>query len=115
MNNFSDFPTETINNVFIININFTRATLKEAELFNKMLNNAMKEGKNQIIIDMHQVEFIDSTFLGVLVVNLKKSILTSGRIMLVGLSPSVNTVVLHANLSRTFEIFSSREDALKHI
>jgi len=64
---------------------------------------------------MDQVEFIESTFLGVLVVNLKKSMLAKGRIMLVGLKSTVYTIVQHTHLNKTFEIFISRKDALKNI
>ena len=64
---------------------------------------------------MDEVEFIDSTFLGSLVVNLKKIIQVNGKLRLVNLSMPVSTIIKHTGLNKTFEIFNSREEALNNI
>jgi anti-anti-sigma regulatory factor len=40
----------------------------------KLLSNAINSGYKKILIEMMEVDYIDSTFLGLLVVYLKKSI-----------------------------------------
>lgn len=109
----SDFTTEIIDNFFIVSVNLTRATFKEVNQFNKILSNAIRSGYDSILIEMCEVEYIDSTFLGALVVNLKKLMKTKSRFSLVGLKPSVYTIVQNTHLNRTFNIFTSRDEALK--
>jgi anti-sigma B factor antagonist len=115
MGNVSDFTTEVIDNVFIVTINFHKATMENAGILDKLLSNEIDKGRNKLIIELHQVEFVDSTFLGALVINLKKLVAVNGKLILVGLKPSVCSVILQTNLSRTFEIFSSTKEALKNI
>ncbi len=115
MDKYSDFIVEIKDDIAIIIINFFRATLKEAEQFGKILTDIIKKGFKKIIIDMHEVDFIDSTFLGVLVINLKEIKQIGGRLILVNLNPSVSTVVHFTNLSKIFEIFPSLSDALNNL
>lgn len=115
MKNISGFTTEIINDVFIVTINFNRATFKNAEIMDKLLSNEIATGRSKLLIEMHNVEFVDSTFIGALVINLKKLVLLNGKLILVGLKPSVCSIILQTNLKRTFEIFTSREEALKNI
>lgn len=110
-----DFITEIIDDIFIVCVKLTRATLKEVNEFNKLLSSAIHNGYKKILVEMHEVEFIDSTFLGVLVVNLKKVTKTEGNLCLIGLRQSVFTIVRHTNLNKTFNIFPSREEALKSV
>ena len=62
MNVSSDFIIELRQDKTIITVNFFRATLKEAGEFNIILDNMINQGFKKIIIDLQQVDFIDSTF-----------------------------------------------------
>lgn len=115
MKNFSDYNVEISNDVFIVTVELSRATRKEANELNDILSDAILKGWNKIIIEVDEVEFIDSTFLGVLVVNLKKVLASNGKFRLTGFQPSVHTVIEQTRLHRTFEIYESREEALKNI
>ena len=67
-----DFIKEKYDDVLVEVVNLTRATLKEAEEFKLTLTQDIEEGVRKIVVDLSQCEFIDSTFLGALVVSLKK-------------------------------------------
>lgn len=108
---YSDFTTVIENNVFIVSTCLTRATLKEARELNGILSNAICNGYKKIIIEMSEIKFVDSTFLGVLVINLKK-LMPEGKLGLVGLQPNIHTVVENTHLHKTFNIFYSRKEAL---
>ena len=113
MDNFQNFVTETINDIFILTIKLKRATIEEASELNKVLSNAIEDGWTKLLIEMDDVEYIDSTFLGALVINLKKVIEIKGKFGLIGFKASLHTFIQQMSLDRTFEIYESREEALK--
>ncbi|MFZ0456727.1 MAG: STAS domain-containing protein [Ignavibacteriaceae bacterium] len=113
--NTQDIITETVNDVFIVIINLKRATLEEAGIINKILLMAIGNGWKKLLIEMYDVEYIDSTFIGTLVLNLKKIKELNGKFGLVGLQSSLNNMIQQINLDKTFEIFKSRTDAIKNI
>ncbi|MFZ0453186.1 MAG: STAS domain-containing protein [Ignavibacteriaceae bacterium] len=115
MNKFSDIIVEVKKDIAIVTVNLIRATFKEAGEFNNTLKDIISRGFKKVIVDMHEVEFIDSTFLGSLVVNLKKIKNIDGKLILANLSKSVYSVVEYASLNKTFIIFQSIEDALTYI
>ncbi len=115
MNDNPDFVTETVNDHFIVTINLKRATIEEAGGLNKILSDAIINGWSKLLIEMHDVEYIDSTFLGALVINLKKIMELNGKFGLIGFKASLHTFIQQMSLDRTFEIYSSRAEAIKNI
>ena len=115
MNSIQDFTTETINDVFVVIINLKRATLEEAGRLSKILSMAINNGWKKLLIEMCDVEYIDSTFVGALVMNLKKMRESNGKLILVGLNTSLTALIQQINLDKTFQIFESRADAIKNI
>jgi len=78
------------------------ANIIKTRLFEDILLNNKK-----IIVDISKCDFIDSTFLGVLVASLKRTIEIGGDIKIVIASSSL------AGILRVFEIYTSVEDALE--
>ena len=107
-----EITKEKYNNVLVEVVNLERATLKEAEKFKQVLIEDMKEGHKNLVVDLNSCEFIDSTFLGALVVSLKKATSLGGDLKLVGFKPAVNSMFELTRLHRVFEAFTTREDAI---
>ena len=108
-----DFTKEKHGDVVVEVVNLTRATLKEAEEFKQTLVQDIEMGARKIIVDLTECEFIDSTFLGALVVSLKKITNLSGDLRLVGFQPAVYSMFELTRMYRVFEAFKTKEDALK--
>ena len=87
-----EFFREEIEDVIVITVNLKRATLAEAEEFKQVLINDIQRGFKKIVVDLASCEFIDSTFLGSLVVSLKKLTGLGGDLRLVGFQPSVHSM-----------------------
>ncbi len=104
---------EIIDDIVVEIVNLDRATLGEAEEFKQKLNSRISGGYCKIIIDLSSVEFIDSTFLGVIVGGLKKAVKMGGDLKLVGFKPSVRSMFELTRLFRVFESYSELQDALK--
>ncbi len=108
-----EFTKEKYDNVLVEVVNLERATLKEAEQFKKVLTEDIEEGHKNLVVDLNSCEFIDSTFLGALVVSLKKATALGGDLKLVGFQPAVHSMFELTRLHRVFEAFRTREDAIE--
>jgi anti-anti-sigma factor len=108
-----DFIKEKYNDVLVEVVNLTRATLKEAEEFKLTLLQDIEEGVKKIVVDISQCEFIDSTFLGALVVSLKKITSLGGDLRLVGFQPSVHSMFELTRMYRVFESYKTKEEAVQ--
>ena len=75
-----DFETLLVNDLAIEIVNLSRATYKEAGHLKKNLDELIKSNQKKIIVDISQCEFIDSTFLGALVLALKSSAKIGGDV-----------------------------------
>ena len=107
-----DFEQKIEKDVVVEVVNLTRATLKEANEFKKILQVDIEKKFRKLVVDISQCEFLDSTFLGALVMG-KKSINKIGGDLKIVEPPSVfkalreKTGTLHI-----FESYKSVEDAI---
>lgn len=104
---------EVIDDIIVEIINLERATLSEAEELKFNVNEKITAGYKKVIIDLTAVEFIDSTFLGVIVNTLKKVAKMGGDLKLVGFKPSVRSMFELTRLFRVFESYGELQDAIK--
>lgn len=96
----------------IITVELVRATIKEAEEFKAILTQEIESGPRDIIVDLCYCEFIDSTFLGALVVSLKRLLTVKGTLKLCNLKPSVQSMFELTRMYKVFEIYDSLDQAL---
>ena len=80
--------------------------------FSRLLDAAIGEGKDQIVLDLSGVEFIDSTGLSVLLNGLRRVTRAGGRMALVCANPTVLRLFVITRLDSTFRIVPTREEAL---
>ena len=62
-----DFEQKVIGDVVIEIVHLTRATWKEASQFKLILQTDIEKKFKMLVVDISRVEFMDSTFLGTLV------------------------------------------------
>jgi anti-sigma B factor antagonist len=80
--------------------------------FSRRLNEAIARGKTSVVLDLSAVEFIDSTGLSVLLNGLRRVTRAQGRLALVCANPTVLRLFEITKLDTTFDIRTSREDAI---
>ncbi len=71
-----------------------------------------EEDKNNILIDLNDVRFVDSSGLGALVSGFKNASSRNGVLKLCGLQPQVKSMFELTRLHRVFEIYSDAQEAL---
>ena len=108
-----DYLQETYEDVLVQVVDLTRATLKEADEFKYSLTKSIEQGYHKIVVDLSLCEFIDSSFLGALVVSLKKVTAMGGDLRLVGFHPAVQSMMELTRMNKIFESFPTVEAAIK--
>jgi len=108
-----DFEQLHINDTVVQVVNLSRATYKEASQLKKNLDELIKSKQKKIIVDISQCEFIDSTFLGVLVLSLKASAKIGGDIRLVKPDEVVKALMEKAGTLNVFNLYDTLDEAIK--
>ena len=98
--------------ILIVKIEEKRATLEFSETLKNNLLKRIEKGNNNVIIDLSEAEFIDSSFLGTIVAGLKRATTKSGDLKIVDLKEPVREMFELTRLYRIFDIFDTIEDAL---
>jgi anti-sigma B factor antagonist len=80
--------------------------------FSRLLNDAIGRGKTAVVLDLSDVEFIDSTGLSVLLNGLRRVTRAHGRMALIVTNPTVLRLFQITRLDSTFDIAGSRAGAL---
>lgn len=107
-----DFSKQIIWNITIHKINISRATFKEASTFKEILLNDINSDNLKIIIDLSLCDHIDSSFLGTLVLALKKINRLGGEIKFVIPNPAATTLLKSTGLIDVFNLYQSRDEAI---
>jgi len=81
------------------------------ELKQELLN-AIAGGAKEVIVDLSETTFIDSTTLGVLVGGVKRLRPNGGRLSVVCSDPNITKIFEITGLDRVFPIYPTRAEAL---
>ena len=96
----------------ISSIHMQKTTFQEAIEFKSLIDDEIDKGFYNIIISLNECEFIDSTFVGVLVVIWKKVRAKGGTLKLVKLGRFNHSVLHLTGAIEIFEKYDSIEEAL---
>jgi len=81
--------------------------------FVDMINSIFDEGNTQVIVDMKNVSYIDSSGLWALFEGHKKAAQKNGKMVLLNPNKDVKRVLDITKMSSKIQIFENQEDALK--
>lgn len=90
-----------------------RLDAQAAPILKELWRTCEEQGHYNVLLDLHQVEFIDSIGISTLVSGLKQLRARGGDLRLIGLQPSARAIFELMMLDRVFEIFETPEEALK--
>ena len=83
--------------------------------FSRLLADAIGRGRVHLVLDLHKVDFIDSTGLSVLLNALRRITRSGGQLMLVCSNPTVLRLFEITRLDTTFDIRPTRKEALSRM
>lgn len=108
-----NFQTEKKAKATIIYIREERLDAHNSGELKAELARQFDEGTKDILVDLKDVRFIDSSGLGALVSGFKNAISHQGNLKLATLQPQVKSMFELTRLHRVFEIFGSVDEALE--
>ena len=107
------FEKEIHGDIVIEKMNISRATFREAEEFWKFIQTDIMSGWNKFIINMGPCEYIDSTFIGIMVNTFKLIDKSGGELKLADVHSEARAVLDITRISEMFKIYSDTDSALK--
>jgi anti-anti-sigma factor len=96
----------------IVSIHLKKATILEALDFKSEIDEEIQKGQHNVIVNISECEFLDSTFIGVLVVTWKKLKAKGGKLKLVKPGYFTKSVFHLTGTIEIFETYESVEEAL---
>lgn len=109
-----NFEIQSENGVEIISPLVRRLDASVAVVFKQEILSMIEQGKNYLLLDFSQVDFIDSSCLGALV-SMLKTLNNRGDLALCSLNSNIQNMFKLTRMDRIFTISSDRESALKLI
>lgn len=107
-----DFMREVVEDIVIEKVNLPRATYKEAQIFKDKILYDVLTNNLKLIIDLSSCEYIDSTFLGSLVIGLKKMAERGGEIKYVIPKPEAIYLLKLTGLFSVLNLYRTSTDAV---
>lgn len=109
---YDDIERTFLGDVLVEKIKFPRATFKESKLFKEKLEFDILRNSLKIVIDLSECSYIDSTFLGTIVIVLKKMEERGGEIKFVTPQPSAMHLFRITGLYGILNFYNSIDEAV---
>jgi len=108
-----NFCQEHKRDILINRVNLLRATVNEADELRNLLDEQIVFGSSKIVVDLSQCTHLDSTFIGVLVVTLKKLLAKGGELKIVEPLDPAKELYYLTGISKVFNNYETAEEAIK--
>ena len=110
-----DIKTEQLSSeAYVISLG-GEVDLYTAPEFKQQLLEVIEQGGKDVVVDLTNTTFIDSTTLGVLVGGVKRLRTNDGRLSLVCSDRNITKIFEITGLDKVFEIYATREDAISSL
>ncbi len=111
----SAFDKEIIDDIVVLTVNLGRATINEAQEFKKVMDDEIKQNVHKIVVDLSPCEFIDSTFIGVLVLTLKELSRYGGELRLIKPVSIAHSILESTNTFNIFNVHPTKSEAVENL
>lgn len=108
-----EMKTELLEGITVLFIREDRLDANNSEELKAELKQFFENGTKDLVIDLKEVLFIDSSGLGVLVSGYKNAASQHGTLKLSNLQSQVKSMFELTRLHRVFDIFTTVDDALQ--
>ena len=102
-----------VGDVFVLHLQGPITLGQGTERFRSLILNALDGGKRNILLNMSEVFYIDSSGLGELVAAYTTATHRGGKLKLMKLTPRVQDVVQLTKVYRIFEVYNDEDTAVQ--
>ena len=108
-----EIETKELEGITILDLNGRITMGEEAGKFRQLVQDLAKRGPSpMLILDMRQVDYIDSTGLGAIVMSATSFRKTGGEVKLLNLNRRNIELLVATKLTTIFEVFADEQDAV---
>lgn len=107
------FKKISVDGVYVIAVNLTHSTIKEANEFRATIEEEITSGHTNLVIDLSKCEYIDSTFFGAIIWALGELSDKGKKLKIVEQAGSKENIFTITNTLNIFDLHKTREDAIK--
>lgn len=108
-----NLKTEANGKVMVVMVREERLDAHNSEELKVEINRLFESGTKELLVDLKEVRFIDSSGLGVLVSGFKNAATHQGSIKLCSLQTQVKSMFELTRLHRVFDIYQTVDEALE--
>jgi anti-anti-sigma factor len=109
---FENFTISKHGDVTTIKVNLTITSLKDSQVLRQILDQVIRSHQLKVIIDLTSCDFVDSTFIGAIVVASKIFSSNDGEMKLIVQNENVLKIFEYMELDRIIKITHTLEEAL---
>lgn len=102
-------------NILVITVNIIEASMNQSEDFKSYIYANCADEAPKLVIDLSQVKYMDSSFIGALVAGLKHVLTKHGEMTLVNVQSDVLALFELTRLDKVFKIYTTVSDAIKSL
>ncbi len=106
--------TDLRNNILVVRVEEKRIDASKAPAFKDQMTQCIESGQNQIVLDLSQVDFIDSSGLGALVTCLKR-LGPRGSLAVAGATGAVSRLFTLTRMDRVFALHPNVDSAVEQL
>lgn len=110
-----NFSRTMIGDITVVKVELVEASLNQSEDFKDFLIESSTESHPKMVVDLGNVLYMDSSFIGALVVGLKKVLSKNGEIALANISEDVMALFEITRMDQVFKIYKSTEEAVNSL
>ena len=101
-----------VDGVIVIKVNLIRAILNESIALREIVDEEINSGQTQLVIDLSECVYVDSTFFGAIVVASKMLIDIGYKLRVVEPAIVGQSIIFSKNTSKIFDKYKTREEAI---
>ncbi|MCK5148155.1 STAS domain-containing protein [bacterium] len=109
------YEEREIGEISVIRIRESRLTSQEAPEMKTAFLKMLTEGRRILIINLADVEYMDSTGLGSFLFGIRQAEANDKELIFCGLSPRIESLIKIAQLDSILEIYETEEIAIKEV
>lgn len=110
-----NFSKQVEENITVITVNITEASMNQSEDFKNYLYLNCTEEAPKLVIDLSQIKYMDSSFIGALVSGLKHVLTKQGEMTLVNIQSDVMALFELTRLDKVFKIYPTVTAAINSL
>lgn len=84
----------------------------DAKTFRNDLDELIEEGKKNVVVDLSDVKFMNSSGLGILIGGLKKMNKAGGDLKICGATERIESLLMVSQLTKVFDNYETLDEAL---